>query len=173
MRHVSNLLDERIKRWINTDQKINLAPVSRALLKFQSLNLKLLVAELKLLNLIQPQLTATRMQTLECIKCAMDVLRHVITELVPNGSIIYCQDMLAISCAYAGVWLFKQLPHVDEGLSNEIIDVFNGVSNACRALARQKGDTPSHFVQFFDTLSGMLGATQHWTPADKSIRPFR
>ncbi|KAF8669655.1 Fungal specific transcription factor domain [Rhizoctonia solani] len=161
MRHVSNLLDERIKRWINTDQRINLAPVSRALLKFQSLNLKLLVAELKLLNLIQPQLTATRMQTLECIKCAMDVLRHVITELVPNGSIIYCQDMLAISCAYAGVWLFKQLPHVDEGLSNEIIDVFNGVSNACRALARQKGDTPSHFVQFFDHL--VRNARSHTT----------
>ncbi|CAE6417720.1 unnamed protein product [Rhizoctonia solani] len=152
MRRVSNLLDERIRRWIDTDHNLLLAPVSKAILKFQSLNLKLLVAELKLLNLVQPQLTATRMQTLECIKCAMDVLRHVITELVPNGTIIYCQDMLAISCAYAGVWLFKQLPHVDEGLCNEIIDTLNNVSTACRVLARQKGDTPSHFVQFFDHL---------------------
>ncbi|CAE6484996.1 unnamed protein product [Rhizoctonia solani] len=152
MRHVSNLLEERVRRWINTDQNLNLAPVSKVILKFQSLNLKLLVAELKLLNLVQPQLTATRIQTLECIKCAMDVLRHVITELVPNGTIIYCQDMLAISCAYAGVWLFKQLPHVDEGLCDEIIDTLSSVSTACRALARQKGDTPSHFVQFFDHL---------------------
>ncbi|KAH7337220.1 hypothetical protein B0J17DRAFT_719127 [Rhizoctonia solani] len=152
MRHVSSLLDERIKRWIDTNHNLRLAPVSKAIIKFQSLNLKLLVAELKLLNLVQPQLTATRMQTLECIKCAMDVLRHVITELVPNGTIIYCQDMLAISCAYAGVWLFKQLPHVDEGLCNEIIDTLNNVSSACRVLARQKGDTPSHFVQFFDHL---------------------
>ncbi|CAE6485991.1 unnamed protein product [Rhizoctonia solani] len=152
MRHISSLLDDRIKRWINTDHNLNLAPVSKAMLKFQSLNLKLLVAELKLLNLIQPQLTATRIQTLECIKCATDVLRHVITELVPTGSIIYCQDMIAISCAYAGVWLFKQLPHVDEGLCNEIIDTLSSVSTACRALARQKGDTPSHFVQFFDHL---------------------
>ncbi|KDN38923.1 hypothetical protein RSAG8_09204, partial [Rhizoctonia solani AG-8 WAC10335] len=60
--------------------------------------------------------------------------------------------MLAISCAYAGVWLFKQLPHADEGLCNEIIGTLNSVSTACRALARQKGDTPSHFVQFFDHL---------------------
>ncbi|CAE6353820.1 unnamed protein product [Rhizoctonia solani] len=162
MRHVSNLLDERIKRWINNDQNLHLAPVSRAILKFHSLNLKLLVAELKLLNLIQPQLTATKMQTLECIKCAMDVLRHVITELVPSGTITYCQDMLAISCAYAGVWLFKQVPHVDEGLCNEIIDTLNGVSTACRVLARQKGDTPSHFVQFFDHL--VRNARNHVTP---------
>ncbi|KAJ1303109.1 hypothetical protein OPQ81_011310 [Rhizoctonia solani] len=162
MRHVSSLLDERIKRWINTDQHLNLAPVSKAILKFQGLNLKLLVAELKLLNLVQPQLTATRIQTLECIKCAMDVLRHVITELVPNGTIIYCQDMLAIACAYAGVWLFKQIPHVDDGLCNEIIDTLNNVSTACRALARQKGDTPSHFVQFFDHL--VRNAKKHPVP---------
>ncbi|CAE6361863.1 unnamed protein product [Rhizoctonia solani] len=162
MRHASSLLDERIKQWINTDHNFPLAPVSRVIIKFQSLNLKLLLAELKLLNLVQPQLTATRMQTLECIKCAMDVLRHVIAELVPNGTIIYCQDMLAISCAYAGVWLFKQLPHVDEGLCNEIIDTLDGVSTACRALARQKGDTPSHFVQFFDHL--VRNARNHTTP---------
>ncbi|CAE6497110.1 unnamed protein product [Rhizoctonia solani] len=167
MRHVSSLLDERIGRWINTDHNLNLAPVSKAILKFHSLNLKLLVAELKLLNLVQPQLTATRIQTLECIKCAMDVLRHVITELVPNGTIIYCQDMLAISCAYAGVWLFKQLPNVDEGLCNEIIDTLNSVSTACRALARQKGDTPSHFVQFFDHL---VRNAKNQAPADAGVQ---
>ncbi|KAB5590675.1 Fungal Zn(2)-cys(6) binuclear cluster domain containing protein [Ceratobasidium theobromae] len=153
MRHVAQLLDERIKRWITANEQLNLAPVSKAILKFQSLNLRLLVAELKLLNLVQPQLCATRTQALECIKCAMDVLRHVVAELVPNGCIIYCQDMLAIATAYAGVWLFKQLPHVDEELCNDIVATFNDVSNACRMLSRQKGDTPSYFVQFFDHLS--------------------
>lgn len=37
----------------------------------------------------------------------MDILRHVITDLAPNRYIIYCQDNLAITTAYAGVWLFK------------------------------------------------------------------
>jgi hypothetical protein len=125
MRHVAHLMDERIKRWVTNNGQLpyppshthkpnqpsidqaNLAPVSRALLKFASLNLKLIVSELRLLNLVQPQLSAARTHSLECIKCAMDVLHHVISDLAPNGYITFCQDNLAITTAYAGVWLFK------------------------------------------------------------------
>jgi hypothetical protein len=86
---------------------INLAPASKALLKFAALNLKLIVAELQLLGLVQPQISAARTHSLECIKCAMDVLYHVVNCLAPHRYITYCQDNLAITSAYAGVWLFK------------------------------------------------------------------
>ncbi|KAG8739392.1 hypothetical protein FRC10_005658, partial [Ceratobasidium sp. 414] len=152
MRHVAHLMDERVKRWVTDNDQANLAPVSKALLKFASLNLKLIVAELRLLGLIQPQLSAARTHSLECIKCAMDVLRYVSADLAPNRYLIYCQDNLAITTAYAGVWLFKQLPYVDDELYQEIVDALRNVSKACTALSQQKGDTPSYFVQFFDHL---------------------
>ncbi|KAG9096634.1 hypothetical protein FRC06_008480 [Ceratobasidium sp. 370] len=152
MRHVALLVDERVKRWVTDNDQANLAPVSKALLKFGSLNLRLIVAELRLLGLTQPQLTAARTHSLECIKCAMDILRHVIADLAPNRYITYCQDNLAITTAYAGVWLFKQLPYVDDELYQEIVDTFQNVSKACVVLSQQQGDTPSYFVQFFDHL---------------------
>ncbi|KAG8775326.1 hypothetical protein FRC12_001549 [Ceratobasidium sp. 428] len=152
MRHVSHLMDERIKRWVTDNDQANLAPVSRALLKFGSLNLKLIMSELRLLGLIQPQLSAARTHSLECIKCAMDILCYVTTDLAPSRYITYCQDNLAITTAYAGVWLFKQLPYVDDELYHEIVDTLQNVSKACVALSQQKGDTPSYFVQFFDHL---------------------
>ncbi|KAF8598473.1 hypothetical protein BDV93DRAFT_609823 [Ceratobasidium sp. AG-I] len=152
MRHVSQILEDRTKRWVSDNDQPNLAPVSKALIKFYSLHLKLIVAELKLLNLVHPQLSTARIHTLECIKCATDVLQHVISELAPNGYVTYCQDIVAITTAYAGVWLFKQLPHVDDELFDDIVARLQSVSNACRVLNQQKGDTPGYFVQFFDHL---------------------
>ncbi|QRV92143.1 Fungal specific transcription factor domain [Ceratobasidium sp. AG-Ba] len=152
MRHVAHLMDERVQRWVVDNDGANLAPVSKALLKFASLNLKLIVSELRLLGLIQPQLSSARTHSLECIKCAMDILHHVITEMTPHRYITYCQDQIAITTAYAGVWLFKQLPYVDGELYQEIVDTLKRVSTSCGTLAQHQGDTPSYFVQFFDHL---------------------
>ncbi|KAG9102376.1 hypothetical protein FS749_004162 [Ceratobasidium sp. UAMH 11750] len=176
MRHVAHLMDERVKRWVTDNDQLNLAPISKALLKFGGLNLKLIVAELRLLGLTQPQLSAARTHSLECIKCAMDILRFVIADLAPNRHINYCQDNIAITTAYAGVWLFKQLPYVDDELYQEIVDTLQNVSKASLVLSQQKGDTPSYFVQFFDHLvrnssSQRLLGTGMSVPLTISARP--
>lgn len=94
-----------------------LPPVSRSIIHFYHLRLRLIIDELKLLTLFTPLLGTEQMVMLDCAHSALAILRHVGEDVVPNGYLAYVQEFVPFCVAYAGAWLFKvgsSLSHIEK-----------------------------------------------------------
>jgi len=129
-----------------------LPPVSRSIIHFYHLRLRLIIDELKLLTLFTPLLGTEHMVMLDCAHSALAILRHVGEDVVPNGYLAYVQEFVPFSVAYAGAWLFKRLNQFDAPLRKQIVDTFRTVSGACRVQTRYARDVPACCALFFEHL---------------------
>ncbi|KAF8598079.1 hypothetical protein BDV93DRAFT_610030 [Ceratobasidium sp. AG-I] len=152
---------ERLLSGWSPESNSKLPPVSRSIIHFYHLRLRLILDELKLLTLFTPLLGTEHMVTLDCAHSALGLLRHVGEDVVPSGYLAYVQEFVPVSIAYAGAWLFKRLNQFDAPLRKQIIDTFRMVSAACRVQARYARDVPASCAMFFEHLVKSAGVDEY------------
>ncbi|CUA76172.1 hypothetical protein RSOLAG22IIIB_06130 [Rhizoctonia solani] len=152
IRHVISGGERFLDGWPFETIDPNLSPISRSFLRFYHTRMRLALAELKLVLVYNPLPGAAHILMLDCVNAALGLLRHITTEFAPNGYLAYGQDLVPFATAYAGTWLFKQLPRFDEQLRNTTLETFNTLSNACRLQPPVPGNAPLYYAKFFEHL---------------------
>ncbi|KAF8742075.1 hypothetical protein RHS02_03324, partial [Rhizoctonia solani] len=153
IRHVISGGEKFLDGWRFETVGPAISPISKSFLRFYHMRMRLALAELKLVLVYNPLPGATHILLLDCVSAALALLRHITTEFAPNGYLAYGQDIVPFATAYAGAWLFKNLPRFDEQLQNTTLEAFRSLSNACRLQPPTPGNAPLYYAKFFEHLS--------------------
>ncbi|QRW26295.1 Myb protein 1A [Rhizoctonia solani] len=153
IRHVISGGEKFLDGWRFETVDPTISPISKSFLRFYHMRMRLALAELKLVLVYNPLPGATHILLLDCVSAALALLRHITTEFAPNGYLAYGQDIVPFATAYAGAWLFKNLPRFDEQLQNTTLEAFRSLSNACRLQPPTPGNAPLYYAKFFEHLS--------------------
>ncbi|KAB5593719.1 Luminal-binding protein 5 [Ceratobasidium theobromae] len=161
VRHVIGDGEKFVSTWPFENADPNLSPVSRSFLRFHHMRMKLALTELKFFLGSTPRPGTSHVLLMDCVNTALAILRHIITDFAPNGYLAYGQDLIPFPVAYAGAWLFRQLPALDEPLGDTIIETFRSLSNACKTQPQITGDTYLYYNRFFDHLVEHAALQKH------------
>ncbi|CAE6434915.1 unnamed protein product [Rhizoctonia solani] len=152
IRHVITGGERFLDGWPFETIDPNISPISRSFLRFYHIRMRLALAELKLVLVYNPLPGAAHILMLDCVNAALGLLRHITTDFAPNGYLSYGQDLVPFATAYAGAWLFKQLPRFDEQLKETTLETFSSLSNICQLQPPVPGNAPLYYAKFFKHL---------------------
>ncbi|QRV85309.1 Fungal Zn(2)-Cys(6) binuclear cluster domain [Ceratobasidium sp. AG-Ba] len=160
IRHTIREGERLNEMWAPEKVDPTISHISRSFIQFYNLRMRLITSELKLL-VTTPIPGASHLALLDCANAALAIVKHVTEEFAPHGYLSYGQDFIPFSTAYAGAWLFKQHPRMDDQLRTATLDTFRRLSETCRAQTRFDRDTTSYYSRFFDHLVNFLTPTQN------------